>query len=44
MHLTNAEAAEHVQRVQMDRRVEREVLAAAGQVSPEVERRRWWFW
>lgn len=61
MHLTNAEAAEHVQRVQMDRRVEREVLAAAGlkpvpggelleemevvaEVSPEVERRRWWFW
>ena len=30
MHLTNAEAAEHVQRVQMDRRVEREVLSAAG--------------
>ncbi len=30
LHLTNAEAAEHVQRLQMDRRIEREVLAKAG--------------
>lgn len=30
MHLTNAEAAEHVQRVQMDRLTEREVLKKAG--------------
>ena len=30
LHLTNAEAAEHVQRIQLDRRIEREVLAKAG--------------
>ena len=30
LHMTNAEAAEHVLRVQMDRRTEREVLKKAG--------------
>ena len=48
---TNAEAAEAIRKVQMDRRMEREVLARAGKepvpggevaLEAEVPRRRWW--
>lgn len=55
LYRTNAEAAEAIQQIQLDRRTEREVLMAAsldpvpgGELIAEVEapvKRRWWrFW